>query len=93
MPSQLNQTNPAGQLNQPNPLNQSTLAPHEALEIHELLRSDLVTIKKLQASLDTAEDQQLQNLMNQLLQAKKSAIDEVEQFYYKMTSNHLAEED
>lgn len=66
--------------------NQPTITPHELLELHEMLSSDLVVAKKLQLMIPMVQDGDLKNLMQQTLQKKKMAIDEVEEFYNNHTN-------
>lgn len=66
--------------------NQPTIAPHEILELHEMLSGDLVVAKKLQLMIPMVQDGDLKNLMQQTLQKKKMTIDQIEEFYNNHTN-------
>lgn len=59
---------------------QQTLAPHETLELHELLRSHIAGIKKLETSLSIIQDQDLAALAQADVQAKKQQLHDIQQF-------------
>ncbi|SDE00628.1 hypothetical protein [Sporomusa acidovorans] len=66
-----------------------SLAPHEALELHELIRSEVVCVKKIQASMNMAQDEELRNFMHDSLKTKTTALTELEQLYFKGQHNRL----
>jgi similar to spore coat protein len=66
-----------------------TLAPHETLELHELIRSEVVCVKKLQASMAMVQDQELSSFMHDSVKAKATALTELEQLYFKGQHNRL----
>lgn len=67
---------------------QQTLAPHETLELHELLKSHIAGIKKLATSLSMIQDQDLAALAQAELQAKKQQLRDIQQF---ISSNNLVQ--
>lgn len=58
----------------------SQLAPHETLELHEIVRSEVTCAKKIQASMDMVEDSDLKSFMDRSLQAKKDNLNRFQQF-------------
>lgn len=56
------------------------LAPHETLEIHELLRSEITGYKKLQASIAMVQDDELSQFMKDVLNSKRDKIEQMQQF-------------
>lgn len=61
-------------------MNNSNLAPHEVLELRELIDINIVGAKKVQASMDMVEDEDLKTFMESCLDTKKSNIDSMEKF-------------
>lgn len=60
-------------------MNKSLFAPHELLELHELLAGEATAAQKLQTSLNLVQDAQLKTLMQASLTAKQTRISQVEQ--------------
>ena len=56
------------------------LAPHETLGVHELLRSEITGYKKLQATVNTVQDNELKQYMKDALTSKKNSIQTIQQF-------------
>jgi similar to spore coat protein len=56
------------------------LGPHEALEVHELLRSEVTCYKKMHASIGMVQDEALRSFMQDTLQSKGQKIQQMEQF-------------
>lgn len=63
------------------------LAPHETLELHELIRSEITCVNKMQASVGLVQDAELKNFMKRSLETKKTTLNQYQQFYIK--SNKL----
>ncbi|MEA5093684.1 MAG: hypothetical protein VB128_01900 [Sedimentibacter saalensis] len=61
-------------------LQNNTLAPHETLEVHELLRSELTCLKKLQANMSIVQDNELKQFMNEAMNSKQRSIEQLQQF-------------
>ncbi|MGE5627412.1 MAG: hypothetical protein ACM3X7_04750 [Solirubrobacterales bacterium] len=61
-------------------MNNSKLAPHEVLELRELIDINIVGAKKVQASLGMVEDEELKTFMESCLETKKSNIGSMEKF-------------
>jgi len=57
------------------------LAPHELLELHELINSEITCTKKLQASIALVTDSDLQSFMERSIQLKKDALNNYREFY------------
>lgn len=56
------------------------LTPHETLELHELISSEVTGAKKLQANLGTVKDSELKSFMQTCLNNKKNNIQAIDQF-------------
>jgi similar to spore coat protein len=63
-----------------NPQNEKELAPHETLEVHELLRTEITGYKKLQAIIPMVQDEELKQFMKDTLTTKQSNIEQIHQF-------------
>lgn len=61
-------------------LTSNKLTPNEILEIHELLNSNILGVKKFNASLSTVQDQNLKSLLQDSLNNKKTKIQEIQDF-------------
>ncbi|MCW2277085.1 hypothetical protein [Heliophilum fasciatum] len=57
-----------------------TLAPHETLELHELLRSEVLTAKKLKATIPMIQDPDLKTATTNCLNARMRKINDIQQF-------------
>jgi len=57
-----------------------SLADHEMLELHELLRSEIAGIKKLESTLSQVQDPQLASFIQDSVNVKKQKIREIQQF-------------
>ncbi len=64
------------------------LAPHEALELHEIIRSEVVCAKKLQASMAMVQDAELSAYMQTALQTKKDTLNDYQQFFSGKGQTH-----
>ena len=56
------------------------LAPHEALELHELLRSEITGYKKLQMTVNMAEDNELKEFIKESISFKRENIEQLQKF-------------
>ncbi len=54
------------------------LAPHEILELHELMRNELTCAKKLKANLAIVDEGELRSFMENSLNAKQTALHQFE---------------
>lgn len=63
----------------------SELTPHEMLELHEIINSEVTCTKKLQASLGMVKDSNLQLFMEGSIQLKKDTLNKYQDFYNGMT--------
>ncbi|MVX65159.1 hypothetical protein [Clostridium chromiireducens] len=56
------------------------LAPHEMLELRELLDTNVIGVKKIQASMPMVEDDELKSFMERCLDSKKDNINSMQTF-------------
>lgn len=59
---------------------EGSLTPHEALELHELLRSEISGYRKLQSTIIMAEDNELKEFMKESMIFKKDNIEQMQKF-------------
>ncbi len=59
---------------------EKALSPHEAMELHELMRSEITGYKKLRSSIIMVEDNELKNFMKESMSFKKENIEQLQQF-------------
>ncbi|AGX44244.1 hypothetical protein [Clostridium saccharobutylicum] len=50
------------------------LAPHETIEVRELISQEMLGIKKVSASINMVNDSELKNYMQDTLSSKKNAL-------------------
>ncbi len=63
-------------------MNQTTqLAPHEALELHEIIRGEITAATKIQAGLAMVQDKDMKAFMQTCLTAKQNALRQYQDFY------------
>jgi hypothetical protein len=60
--------------------NKNNLAPHEILELRELMDSSLICAKKIQASMLMVKDKELKAFMGRCLNTKKDTITSIQAF-------------
>lgn len=60
--------------------NQITLADHEMLELHELLRSNIADTKKLESTLGMVQDPQLASFIQDSANTARQKMREIQQF-------------
>lgn len=60
--------------------NQNILAPHEILELRELMDTSLIGAKKIQASMAIVNDDELKSFMEKCLSTKKENITSIQSF-------------
>lgn len=58
----------------------NSLAPHEMLELRELIDTDIIGAKKMQASIKMVEDDELKSFMERCLDSKKENINSIQDF-------------
>jgi hypothetical protein len=56
------------------------IAPHEIIELHELLNANILGAKKITASSAMVQDEALKKLMQNSLEGKKAKIKELQSF-------------
>ncbi len=59
---------------------EKALAPHEALELHEMLRSEITGYRKLQATMIMVEDNELKDFMKESMNYKRENIEQLRNF-------------
>lgn len=59
---------------------EKAFAPHEALELHELMLSEITGYKKLQTNIIMVEDNELKAFMKESLGFKRESIERLQQF-------------
>lgn len=64
-------------------------APHEMLELHELMRSEIIGVRKLQISMPMVGDSELKAFMEQALNQKRTTLHQCEQLCLKMDHQRL----
>ncbi len=60
--------------------NNNSLAPHEILELRELMDTDIIGAKKMQASMPMVNDDELKSFMERCLDSKKDNINSIQNF-------------
>lgn len=58
-------------------MNKDTLAPHETLELHELLRAKQIEVKKIQTNLAMVRDENLHAFMKDCLESSRASMREL----------------
>jgi similar to spore coat protein len=56
------------------------LDPHEALELHDLMRSEITGYKKLQSTMIMVEDNELKEFMKESMKFKRENIEQMQKF-------------
>jgi similar to spore coat protein len=64
-------------------MNQETLAPHETLELHEILRIKQTELKKLKTSMTMVQNQKLLSFMQDCIASSKAFISELQEISNK----------
>ncbi|GFZ31630.1 hypothetical protein CSC2_21560 [Clostridium zeae] len=52
--------------------------PHETLELHELLNSGVLGVKKLNATMGMVQDEELKQFMQTTLNTKKASVNDIQ---------------
>lgn len=60
--------------------NENNLAPHEILELRELMDTTIIGIKKMQASIPMVEDDELKSFMERCIDNKNQTINSMQKF-------------
>lgn len=66
---------------------QGELAAHEIIDLREILTTEVVSAKKLKASMAMVQDSELKSFMQTSLDAKMRAIEEMQQAVGNMGMN------
>lgn len=67
---------------------QTTLAPHEMLELREILDSDMTCTKKLESTVIALQDPELTTFVQDLVNVKKQEMRDIQQF---VNSNQIVQ--
>ena len=65
--------------------NTAQLTSHEMLELHEIIRSEVLCSKKIQTTLAMVTDPDLKSFMKLSLQSKKDTLTRYQAFYNDAT--------
>jgi len=57
---------------------EKALAPHEALELHELIQCEITGYKKLKTSIIMVEDNELKDFMRESMNFKRESIEQMQ---------------
>lgn len=60
--------------------NNNSLAPHEMLELRELMDTNVIGAKKMKANMTMVEDDELKSFMEKCLDSKKDNINSMQTF-------------
>jgi hypothetical protein len=66
-----------------------TFAPHELLELHELISSEVTNAEKLQANIGMVNDNELKSFMQMCLKNKQSRLSKMSQLVTSATSTTI----
>lgn len=66
--------------------NKNNLTPHEILELRELMDTNIIGIKKVQASIPMVEDDELKSFVEKCLESKKENINSIQTFIENNTN-------
>lgn len=58
----------------------NSLAPHEMLEVRELIDGEMICLKKMEANMQAVEDQELKSFMQDSISAKRTRLQEIQGF-------------
>lgn len=67
-------------MNTANTQNTTRLAPHEELEVREILSTEITAAKKLRSSMATVRDEELKSYMQSCLDKKMTDIQTIQTF-------------
>ncbi len=59
---------------------EKALSPHEALELHDLMRSEIISYKKLYTDINMVEDNELKEFIKDSMSFKRQYIEQLQQF-------------
>lgn len=60
--------------------NTNNLAPHEMIELREIMDTNVIGAKKIQASMPMVEDDELKSFMERCLDSKKENLSSMQTF-------------
>lgn len=58
----------------------NSLGPHEMLEVRELVDSEMICLKKMEANMAIVKDQELKSFMQSSIGSKKTRLQEMQGF-------------
>lgn len=56
------------------------LAPHETIELHELLTNEITSLKKIKADMCLVNDRDLKSYMQKCMDSKMGKVESIQQF-------------
>lgn len=59
---------------------EKALTPHEALELHDMLRSEITGYRKLQATMIMVEDNEFKDFLKESMNYKRENIEQLRNF-------------
>jgi hypothetical protein len=59
-------------------MNNMELSAHEAVEVRELISQEMLDIKKISASINMVNDNELKSFMQETLNSKKTALKDIQ---------------
>lgn len=65
----------------------SQLTPHELMEFNQLINNQVVKAKKTKASISMVQDEEVKNFMQDFINAKKDAVEQMENFMSNQQSS------
>lgn len=65
-------------------IDNNKLAPHETIQLRELMSSSILGVKNMQLSLDMVSNPELKGFLTNTLNAKKASIEEMHNFVTKI---------
>jgi hypothetical protein len=61
-------------------MSNTNLTPYETLELRELLNTEVVSFKRIHASISMAQDEELESFMKRSLESKKKSVGSIRDF-------------
>ena len=61
-------------------IDNNKLAPHETIQLRELMSNSILGVKNMQVSLDMVSNPELKSFLTNSLNAKKASIEEMHNF-------------
>jgi len=65
-------------------IDNNKLAPHETIQLRELMSSSILGVKNMQTSLEMVNNPELKSFLTNSLNAKKASVEEMHNFVSKI---------